>query len=64
MNPRIFNHPNACKDCPDRYVGCHSKCQKWNNYVTERDELYEKKLNARLEKEDVNKIKFINKRRK
>ena len=64
MNPRIFNHPNACQGCPDRHVGCHSKCQKWNEYVTERDELYAKKLNARFENVDANSIKFINKRRK
>lgn len=20
---------SPCKDCPDRYVGCHSKCDKY-----------------------------------
>lgn len=24
-----------CKDCPDRYVGCHGKCQKYIDYKNE-----------------------------
>lgn len=22
-----------CKDCPDRVVGCHSKCEKYKKFV-------------------------------
>jgi hypothetical protein len=30
--PRAYIHKKTngpCKDCPDRYVGCHSKCSKY-----------------------------------
>jgi hypothetical protein len=32
---RAFVTPNIeppCKDCPDRVVGCHSKCEKYKSY--------------------------------
>lgn len=29
-----------CKDCPDRYVGCHSTCEKYIAYDKSRKELY------------------------
>lgn len=27
-----------CKDCPDREVGCHGKCEKYARYKAERNE--------------------------
>lgn len=40
----------CCKDCKERYVGCHSKCQQ---YIKERDE-YEalKKIIAKAKVKD------------
>lgn len=23
---------SPCKDCPDRFVGCHSKCERYQAY--------------------------------
>ena len=23
---------SPCKDCPDRFVGCHSKCERYQTY--------------------------------
>lgn len=27
-----------CKDCPDRYVGCHSQCEKYQAFRKYRDD--------------------------
>lgn len=27
-----------CKDCPDRFVGCHSTCDKYIEFRKQRDE--------------------------
>lgn len=27
-------------DCPDRYVGCSAKCEKWSKYESLRDASY------------------------
>ena len=35
-----------CKDCPDRYVGCHSKCEK---YLSFRKKLNEHNKKTREE---------------
>ena len=29
-----------CKDCPDREIGCHSKCLRWAIYQREKNESY------------------------
>lgn len=31
---------SPCKDCPDRVVGCHGKCEKYKAYRVEVDNLY------------------------
>lgn len=31
-----------CKDCKERYLGCHSKCVKYQNAKKRNDELREK----------------------
>ena len=33
---------NPCKDCPDRHLGCHSKCERYKAWKKEREELKEK----------------------
>lgn len=37
---------SPCEDCCDRYLGCHSKCEKYKNYRN--------KLN------EINKVNFAN----
>ena len=37
----------SCLDCPDRYAGCHSKCEK---YQQERNEYKEQKENEKYQK--------------
>lgn len=27
-----------CQDCADRYVGCHSECEKYQEFVKAREE--------------------------
>lgn len=36
-----------CRDCKERYLGCHSKCVKYQNAKKRNDELREKE---RMEK--------------
>lgn len=40
---------NSCKDCPDRYVGCHSSCIKYK----EEKEAYERIKDEEHKKKDV-----------
>ena len=30
-----------CRECPDRYVGCHSKCDKYKEYADELHKIRE-----------------------
>lgn len=32
-----------CKNCPDRKIGCHSKCNKYSQFRKERDEELDRK---------------------
>lgn len=34
---------NSCKDCKDRYVGCHAKCDKYKpkTYEVKKDVYWE-----------------------
>ena len=42
---------SPCKDCPTRYVGCHSSCVKYIDYqqaqVAKNREMHKKKAEAR-----------------
>lgn len=42
-------HPifKSCKNCPDRYVGCHSICEKYLKEVEENKRLKEKERDRR-----------------
>lgn len=33
----MANSPFTCKDCPDRYPGCHDKCEKYRKEKAEWD---------------------------
>ena len=33
-----------CLDCPDREMGCHSKCEKYQKYREYRHKIYEARL--------------------
>lgn len=39
---------SPCKDCPDRYLGCHSECEKYIEFQKSRAEekarMYEQRL--------------------
>lgn len=28
---------NTCYDCPDRYIGCHSSCEKYKKFKNKLD---------------------------
>lgn len=42
----FYNEPHkitCCKDCPDRYPGCHGKCEKYISQRAEYDKLKEER---------------------
>lgn len=48
MNNFTMGKPNSpCKICNDRYIGCHSKCDKYNKYKNNLE-----KINKQ-QKEDI-----------
>ena len=57
MNDKI-----PCKDCPDRYSGCHAKCERYREFRRELDERnkrireqkFKEKLTRRSYKNDFN----------
>ena len=42
----------SCKDCTERYIGCHSKCEK---YIKEKEQHV-----AKMQAENQHKTKVIN----
>ena len=36
-----------CKNCPDRYIGCHSSCNKYISYKTELENFKDKVKKAK-----------------
>ena len=43
---------SPCKDCGDRYLGCHSDCERYKSYKEENRERRMRKVND-LEKRGV-----------
>lgn len=33
-----------CKDCPNRYPGCHDTCPDWQTYKQQRECVYKERL--------------------
>lgn len=56
---------NSCKDCTKRYVGCHSTCEDYKQFVeknkaishAKRVESWSKRGSKRFEKNLANKIR-------
>lgn len=42
--------PSPCKDCPERFPGCHGKCDKYNKWKIDlnnlRDKIYHDEYKA------------------
>lgn len=45
---------SPCKDCPDRVVGCHGKCEKYKAYRVEVDKLRVARAEKSYEHDPVN----------
>lgn len=41
-----------CKDCPDRYPGCHSKCDKYQAFHKENAERLEQNKQRQIQRAD------------
>lgn len=48
-----MKNKNYCKDCPDRYIGCHSMCERYKAFREELDELNEKIYKAKERERDI-----------
>lgn len=46
---------NPCKDCPDRYVDCHSDCERYLTWREAYDEWNRKVFNERSKSRAVDK---------
>ncbi len=46
-NIKLHNRISPCKDCTSRAVGCHSACEKYAEFRSERQEVYEKRTESR-----------------
>ena len=33
-----------CRDCQDRYVGCHSECESYQLFRAEKEKQYQRKM--------------------
>ena len=42
VRPPCHDYVHNC-DCPDRSEGCHGRCEKWNAYLTKRNERYDQR---------------------
>lgn len=59
---------SPCKDCPDREVGCHGKCEKYINYQKENSEVKkyiakEKKKNNVLNSHQIEEVRKTKRRK-
>lgn len=50
MRMRFPYIQSPCKDCPDRYLGCHSHCEKFKVYEEDKSKMqYELRKQANKE---------------
>lgn len=42
-----------CKDCPDRYVGCHGNCEKYKEYKAQLDSMRDQAYQIRAKEADL-----------
>lgn len=47
---------NPCKDCPRRYLGCHSKCKDYKEF---RQALDERNARIRQERDRDNSVRAV-----
>ena len=53
-----------CKDCPDRFVGCHSQCEKYIAFQKYREEYLEYRHKQNHLKDDLWKTSRYSKMKK
>ena len=51
---------NPCKNCEDRYHNCHSQCDEYKEFVSERGRINNARLVANLLDYDLSKRKLKN----
>lgn len=63
----FYRKPSApCKECADRFVGCHSSCEKYDDWskkeISQKDQIINEKVTENMKKERQIKS-FIKKKR-
>ncbi|MBO7712381.1 MAG: hypothetical protein J6S85_02735 [Methanobrevibacter sp.] len=48
---------SPCKDCPERYIGCHSACGKYKDFRKQLDE--QKQHISREKEQQLNKYRVV-----
>ena len=55
----------ACKDCTERYVGCHSDCDKYKDFLKRNEKIKQKKkIDAIVASTNSNRWIYSKRRRK
>lgn len=55
---------SPCKDCPDRYLGCHSECEKYIAYDILNDIRRDQALREKHREDDLFKSSRHNRKKK
>lgn len=59
----LRNETNPCYKCPDRQVGCHGKCEKYQSWNSEHTEAKEAKRRAKRAENDADSMHWEGMRR-
>lgn len=57
---KLTNVKKTCcdKDCPDRSIGCHGRCDKYQAYRAECDEVAQQRYQKRCFERDMDRLAY------
>lgn len=44
---------SPCKDCQDRYIGCHAVCKLYREYVKEMEDIRKRRRRKNMERDTI-----------
>lgn len=44
---------SPCKDCQHRYIGCHTVCKLYQEYVREREDIRKRRRRKNMERDTI-----------
>lgn len=64
LNNDVRVGPAPCKDCPDRFLGCHDHCEKYIAWTTRRKEIARLDYEFNKQEQRLNQYEYDRKRTK